>query len=65
MNVTPVWLFVHLINPYLMSTKKTVHIAAPAPKKAYKTPKLTVLGSVKKLTLKTGSNVDGFGGSFG
>lgn len=48
-----------------MSTKKTVHIAAPAPKKAYKAPKLTVLGSVKKLTLKAGSNVDGFGGSFG
>ena len=32
------------------------------PKKAYKTPKLKVLGSVKKLTLKTGSDVDGMGG---
>ncbi|WP_460938960.1 hypothetical protein [Spirosoma humi] len=42
-------------------TTKTVHISAPAPKKAYKTPKLKSLGSVKKLTLKSGSAVDGFG----
>ncbi|CCH54018.1 hypothetical protein BN8_03156 [Fibrisoma limi BUZ 3] len=35
-----------------------------APKKAYKSPKLKVLGSVKKLTLKIGSNTDGFGGTF-
>ncbi len=34
-------------------------------KKAYKTPKLKVLGNVKKLTLKTGSNMDGLGGTFG
>ncbi|WP_461074121.1 hypothetical protein [Spirosoma horti] len=42
-------------------TTKTVHISAPTPKKAYKTPKLKALGSVKKLTLKSGSAVDGFG----
>ncbi|WP_338876484.1 hypothetical protein WBJ53_12630 [Spirosoma sp. SC4-14] len=34
-------------------------------KKAYKTPKVNVLGNVKKLTLKVGSNTDGFGGTFG
>lgn len=44
---------------------KTLHISAPTPKKAYKTPKLKTLGNVKKLTLKTGSNTDGLGGSFG
>ncbi|QIP15393.1 hypothetical protein G8759_23560 [Spirosoma aureum] len=37
---------------------------SPSGKKAYKTPKLKVLGNVKKLTLKTGSNTDGFGGHF-
>jgi hypothetical protein len=37
----------------------------PLPKKAYKPPKLNVLGNVRKLTLKTGSDVDGFGASFG
>ncbi|WP_461068980.1 hypothetical protein [Spirosoma horti] len=42
-------------------TTKTVHISAPTPKKAYKTPKLKSLGSVKKLTLKSGSATDGFG----
>ncbi|MCK8493624.1 hypothetical protein M0L20_17290 [Spirosoma sp. RP8] len=36
----------------------------PSAKKAYKTPKLKVLGNVKKLTLKVGSNTDGFGGTF-
>ena len=41
---------------------KAVHISIPSPKKAYKTPKLKVLGNVKKLTLKVGSNVDGMGG---
>ncbi|GAB3506396.1 hypothetical protein GCM10027341_39390 [Spirosoma knui] len=35
----------------------------PSAKKAYRTPKLKVLGNVKKLTLKVGSNTDGFGGS--
>ena len=39
---------------------------ASLPKKAYKTPKVTVLGNVKKLTLKIGSGTDGMGsGSFG
>ncbi len=41
---------------------KAVHLLTPSPKKAYKTPTLKVLGNVKKLTLKTGSNVDGLGG---
>ncbi|WP_198045092.1 hypothetical protein [Spirosoma montaniterrae] len=41
---------------------KAVHIPTLPPKKAYKTPKLNVLGNLKKLTLKTGSNVDGMGG---
>ena len=31
------------------------------PKKAYKTPKLTALGTVRQLTLKSGSLADGFG----
>ena len=47
-----------------MRTKKKAYTATPTAKKAYKTPKLIVLGNVKKLTLKTGSNVDGFGGTF-
>lgn len=33
-----------------------------APKKTYTKPKLKVLGNVKKLTLKVGSNTDGMGG---
>ena len=42
---------------------QTTSIATPSTKKkAYKTPKLKALGSVRKLTLKTGSNVDGLGG---
>ena len=45
--------------------KKPVRLSAPSPKKAYKTPTLKVLGNVKKLTLKVGSNTDGLGGSFG
>ncbi|MBC3792838.1 hypothetical protein [Spirosoma utsteinense] len=45
---------------------KSIHISAPSPKKAYKTPKVNVLGNVKKLTLKIGSATDGLGsGSFG
>jgi len=44
--------------------EKTKHLSAQRPKKAYQTPKLKVLGNVKKLTLKTGSNTDGFGGTF-
>ncbi len=42
---------------------KAKYQSAPTPKKAYKTPKLKVLGNVKKLTLKVGSNTDGFGGN--
>ncbi|WP_425290925.1 hypothetical protein [Spirosoma linguale] len=45
-------------------TKKDISVSAPARKRAYSTPKLKSLGNVKKLTLKTGSSVDGFG-SFG
>ena len=45
-------------------TTKATHLSAPVPKKTYKAPKLKVLGNVKKLTLKSGSNVDGMG-SFG
>ena len=33
-------------------------------KRAYKQPKMKTLGSVKQLTLKVGSNVDGQGGTF-
>ena len=40
------------------NTKSPVVLPA---KKAYKTPKLKTLGNVKKLTLKSGSSVDGFG----
>ncbi len=43
-------------------TTKVLHIVAPLPRKTYKAPKLKSLGSVKKLTLKVGSNVDGMGG---
>ncbi len=43
-------------------TTKALHILAASPKKMYKTPTLKSLGSVKKLTLKMGSNVDGMGG---
>ncbi|QDK80199.1 lasso RiPP family leader peptide-containing protein [Spirosoma sp. KCTC 42546] len=46
-----------------MKLKSKTISTGPA-KKAYQTPKLTGLGNVKKLTLKTGSNVDGFGGTF-
>ncbi|WP_461148253.1 hypothetical protein [Spirosoma pulveris] len=45
-------------------SKKAIHISASSPKKAYKAPKIKSLGSVRQLTLKTGSAVDGFG-SFG
>ncbi|WP_198175161.1 hypothetical protein [Spirosoma telluris] len=44
---------------------KHKNISIGTPKKAYLTPKLTGLGNVKKLTLKTGSNTDTFGGTFG
>lgn len=43
----------------MKSTKKG--ISAPLRKKAYSAPKIKTLGNVKKLTLKTGSSVDGFG----
>ncbi|WP_205319308.1 hypothetical protein [Runella rosea] len=46
-----------------MNTKGQ-YLSAPASKKAYKTPKLKVLGKVKKMTQKLGSATDGFGGSF-
>lgn len=47
-----------------MKTKSN-HTSALLPKKAYKTPKVNVLGNVKKLTLKIGSGTDGLGsGSF-
>ena len=39
---------------------KPVHTSTPT--RAYKSPKLKVLGNVKKLTLKVGSNTDGLGG---
>ncbi len=46
-----------------MKTTLDSHIGASFPKKkAYQTPKIKGLGSVKKLTLKLGSNVDGMGG---
>ncbi|MFD2933129.1 hypothetical protein [Spirosoma flavum] len=48
-----------------MKSKDTQHILSPMPKKAYKTPKLKVLGSVKKLTLKIGSVSDGMSPGFG
>ncbi|SOD78638.1 hypothetical protein [Spirosoma fluviale] len=43
----------------MKSTKKD--ISTPLRKKAYRTPTLKALGNVKKITLKTGSSVDGFG----
>ncbi|WP_170069423.1 hypothetical protein [Spirosoma pollinicola] len=42
-------------------TTTNIHPLVRLPKKAYKTPRLKALGSVKKLTLKSGSAVDGFG----
>lgn len=43
-----------------MTTKTTISKVESA-KKAYQTPQLKPLGSVKELTLKLGSNVDGQG----
>lgn len=43
-------------------TKPLQNPATAKPKKTYHAPRLRKLGSVKKLTLKTGSNSDGFGG---
>ena len=43
-------------------TTKALHRSAVSPKKTYKSPTLKLLGSVKKLTLKLASNVDGMGG---
>ena len=40
---------------------KVIHKPNPSPKKTYKTPRLKLLGNVKKLTLKVGSNTDGMG----
>ncbi len=46
-----------------MKTKAITYSRATKPaRKAYQAPTLQVLGSVKKLTLKLGSNVDGMGG---
>ena len=46
-----------------MRAKVTFNAGAPTPKKkSYQTPTIKTLGSVRKLTLKTGSNVDGLGG---
>lgn len=42
--------------------KTTTYTATLPVKKAYKTPKINAVGSVRKLTLKMGSNVDGMGG---
>jgi hypothetical protein len=45
-----------------MTIKITQHTAVPVrQKKAYQTPKVNVLGNVRKLTLKSGSSTDGFG----
>jgi hypothetical protein len=43
----------------MKSTKKPAR--SHQPKRAYQSPKLKTLGSVKTLTLKTGSATDGFG----
>ncbi|SOD90398.1 hypothetical protein [Spirosoma fluviale] len=47
-----------------MNPQKKIALVTPQPKRSYKSPKLNKLGNVKKLTLKSGSSVDGFG-SFG
>ncbi len=39
----------------------TIQKVVSKKKKAYTAPQLKVLGNVKKLTLKSGSAVDGFG----
>ncbi|WP_198175048.1 hypothetical protein [Spirosoma arboris] len=44
-----------------MNTKSN-HILPSSPKKAYQSPRVKSLGNVQKLTLKTGSNTDTFGG---
>ncbi|WP_169750810.1 hypothetical protein [Spirosoma radiotolerans] len=41
--------------------RKTTPSVNSLPKKSYKTPAVKWLGSVKKLTLKSGSATDGFG----
>ncbi len=38
-----------------------IHTMALPPKKTYKTPKVIRLGSIKGITLKTGSLADSFG----
>nr|WP_169518494.1 hypothetical protein [Spirosoma panaciterrae] len=43
---------------------KSNHTVPSSTKKAYTSPKLHVLGNVKKLTLKIGSATDGFGATF-
>lgn len=44
---------------------KTTSVAVNKPsKRTYQKPKLKSLGSVRKITLKTGSDTDGFGGHF-
>jgi hypothetical protein len=44
-----------------MKSTKNPSLTTPQPKRAYQSPRLKTLGSVKHLTLKTGSAVDGFG----
>ncbi|WP_157815954.1 lasso RiPP family leader peptide-containing protein [Spirosoma pollinicola] len=44
-----------------MKSRSTQRNTAPSPRKTYQTPALKNLGSVKKLTLKSGSATDGFG----
>ncbi|WP_461148095.1 lasso RiPP family leader peptide-containing protein [Spirosoma pulveris] len=44
-----------------MRTKPTSFLTPSPKKKVYQKPVLTVLGSIKRLTLKSGSSVDGFG----
>ncbi|GAB2593448.1 hypothetical protein GCM10027190_47150 [Spirosoma areae] len=45
---------------HFMKKHKKPSVVVPS-KKTYKTPKINALGSVQKLTLKGGSNMDGMG----
>ncbi len=46
-----------------MQSKKINGPICPV-KKSYLSPKLKVLGNIRKLTLKTGSSTDGFGSTW-
>jgi hypothetical protein len=53
-----------LISQPLISQKMKkvpTYSVTPSSKKAYKAPKAKLLGNIKKLTLKSGSAIDGFG----